>query len=159
MKTGRFMVSFALVAFLCCFSARAQDQSAKNQDLDHMPLITDGVPLNCTTLQLLTESGELFKSQPVELKRVSQSFAKGPYLVLEVRFDLVKKLRTNEQGEIRLPKLKQGTYQWEIYREQGDVHGNFKVKSKPGTCTQSVKGVQIAACLGQPCPLNTKSDN
>jgi hypothetical protein len=126
--------SWVLVILLCfCRSAVLSQQKAHSGSL----LISDFPVLTCQNIQLLRQSQPLEANTSMKLIIERDKFQKLNRI--EVRHELVKKLKTGSQGETKLPKLKPGTYALELPSMKKAVAGGFKISEEtpPGACVQT----------------------
>lgn len=97
------------------------------------------VGLRCHTIQLLLGSAPL-KFQNVSVLRQHISWARPHVSVVNVSYRLVRKLKTNSEGEVLLPNLQSGVYLLEVKGADASI-AEFKVYDtwQPASCSQSIE--------------------
>jgi hypothetical protein len=139
---GEMKVTWKLLVIpiivLALRSVSCAQQNPENSGLDGLKLFWDNPEPTCRILQLQSQDGTPIRHAPVRLSVVKGEF-KTPHLSqMTIEFKPVRKLKTDAEGKIHLPKLKRDTYRIELANAPESVFEMFNISDdwQPGECTQ-----------------------
>ncbi|HEV3039350.1 MAG TPA: hypothetical protein VHA33_16360 [Candidatus Angelobacter sp.] len=129
-------------ALFSLFTQSVEAQEIKKDPFIHEPhhFGSEGV-LRCSLLQLLSPNGEPINAKVVTLKKEHYRWTRPHVSAISVYYRPIRKMKTNDRGEIQLPGLaKEGIYQLSFEIQGKPAFGLFEVgKNWTGeSCTESL---------------------